>query len=276
MWTVQLTGEKTGFGLGFFVDEYAGHKAVHHRGAVYGFSSAIYVLPDAGIAVVVLCNEDLARGPVSRIVYTALDAMLEAKLGQKPEARLQAMRLDAAELAKFVGDYESPGYWAEIRVVDGRLRANISGQIARLTPVGPRRFEADGYCVHRAPVEFLQDEDEKIVDFKALEQTFRRVDPKRKGSIPEVWRRYLGSYGPDFIPLIVSERNGRLYAMTENLMDYRLTPVTGSVFELPKGLYEDEYAVFHLDENGRAHRVEWANVPLRRREPVAATDAEGP
>lgn len=270
MWTPQLTKEKKGFGLGFLVGEFAGHKSVQHTGAVYGFTCSIVVLPKAGIAVIVLCNDDIALGPVVRISHAALEAMLEAKLGQKPPAKPAPVALDRAQLSALTGDFESPSYWAEIRLVDDRLQASISGQTMTLVPIEPLRFEADGLRVHREPVHFLRDEQQNIVGFTALEQTFTCVKPAERRDIPEPWRGYLGSYGPDYIPLIVSQRNGRLYAMAENVMDYRLTPLNRFVFKLSKGLYEDEYLVFHVGPDGRAHSVDLANITLRRQEPPLA------
>jgi hypothetical protein len=64
--------------------------------------------------------------------------------------------------------------------------------------------------------------------------------------------------------LIVSERHGHLYAMTENEYDNRLTPLNQTVFKMPPGLYTDEQLVFQLDRNGRPHTAVLANMPLKR------------
>ena len=68
MFTPQLTAEPTGYGLGFAVGEFRGHRVVRHTGAVYGFTSSLTLLPDERLAVVVLANEDIATGPVARLV----------------------------------------------------------------------------------------------------------------------------------------------------------------------------------------------------------------
>ncbi len=71
--------------------------------------------------------------------------------------------------------------------------------------------------------------------------------------------------GPDFIPLIVSERHGHLYAMTENMVDYRLTPLNRHVCTLPPGMYVNEQIVFLTGPEGRAHAVNFASMILPRR-----------
>ena len=65
--------------------------------------------------------------------------------------------------------------------------------------------------------------------------------------------------------LVVSERHGHLYAMTENMVDYRLTPMNRNVCALPPGMYADEQVVFLTGADGRPHRVSFANMLLRRR-----------
>jgi len=274
MGTIQLTKERSAYGLGFHVATLDGHKMLHHAGAVYGFSSSIVILPDEGIAVVVLCNEDIARGPVGRISEAALSLMLEAKLGQGLPARPATVSLSREELAAMAGPYESASYWAELRVVEGTLEANVSGQPMTLRPVGPLEFEADGQYVARERIKFVRDDQGRITGFSALEQNFKRIDPRRRRPIPEAWEAFLGSYGPEFIPLVVSQRHGRLYAMTENMFDYRLTPVNQLVFRMPPGLYTNEYVVFVPDAEGRVRRVNLANVTLERLELSVARRSE--
>ena len=53
--------------------------------------------------------------------------------------------------------------------------------------------------------------------------------------------------------------------MTEYEFDNRLTPLTGTVFQMPPGLYVDEQLVFQTDRSGKPHTAVLANMPLRRR-----------
>ena len=81
---------------------------------------------------------------------------------------------------------------------------------------------------------------------------------------PNEWAQHLGTYGPEWIPLVITERNSQLHAMTENMLDYRLTPLNRHVFALPPGLYTDERVLFDPGKDGLTHSVTFANMDLRR------------
>jgi len=265
MFTPQLAKTTNGFGLGFSVGNFRQHKTVSHMGAVYGFTSALTAIPHHKVGVVVLCNDDIVVGPVRKLNNTALGLMLEAKIGETMPAPASPLKLPAAELNAFTGDYESESFWAKIEMSGSALQANISNQRMVLTATEPLRFEGHGRLAHQSPFVFQKDAAGRAESFTALGQSFRRVDSKATQEIPGAWRKYLGSYGPSFIPLIISARHGHLYAMTENEFDYRLTPLTPTVFKMPPGLYLDEQLVFQLDAMSRVHSAVLANMPLRRR-----------
>ena len=83
MFVPQLTSEATGYGLGFGVNRYRGHKTVQHMGAVYGFTTSMVVLPKERIGVIVLSNCDIAVAPVRRLAEAALDVLLDAVANEK-------------------------------------------------------------------------------------------------------------------------------------------------------------------------------------------------
>lgn len=263
MFKVQCGGDKGSFGLGFATGVFADLPVVSHNGAVYGFSASMTAIPSKKLGVVVLANQDIAAGAVKAIHDAAMWALLETKEGMNPPAAPQAIQLTAAQIDALVGDYESGGYWAKIEIKNGKLHLNISSQPLELTALQPLRCLADGAFSHRAPVVFTADASGKAAGFTAMNQRFQRV-PDSPPPAPESWKPLLGVYGPDFIPLIVSIRHGRLYAMTENMVDYRLTPVNRQVFALPAGMYADEHLVFNFDPAGNVVGANLANMILRR------------
>ena len=265
MFRPQLTGDSTGFGLGFSVGNYRDHTTAQHMGAVYGFTTSMVVLPREKVGAVVFTNEDIAVGSVQRLMAAALDAVLEGKTGEKPPEKPDTVELESAELDQLTGDYESQSYWAEISVQGGKLKAVISGQPIELAATSETSFRASGRFVHDAPVTFERDGNGKVMGFTALRQKFQRVNSQKPSAPPSAWNEFVGSYGPSFIPLIVSIRHGHLYAMTENEFDYRLTPVNRTVFRMPPGLYDDEHLVFEQDAHGKVHSVILANMTLPRR-----------
>jgi serine beta-lactamase-like protein LACTB len=263
MFTPQLTKETNGFGLGFSVGSVRGHKTVSHMGAVYGFTSMVIGVPRHKLGVVVLCNDDIVTAAVRRLALNALGAMLEAKTGETTPVKPR-IDLAAADLAAFVGEYESESWWAEVKAAARGLEMNVSGQRLTLTPVEPLQFEANGRLAWDAPVTFVRDAAGKVTGFSALGQKFRRVVHPVAAPIPPDWKKFLGVYGPDFIPLIITARHGHLYAMVENEYDNRLTPLNRTVFKMPPGMYVDEQLVFQTDARGRVHTAVLANMPLER------------
>jgi CubicO group peptidase (beta-lactamase class C family) len=263
MCTPQLTSDDTGFGLGFSVNKYRGHRTVQHMGAVYGFTSSIVVLPQRRLAVIVLSSQDIGIGPVQRISNAALDQLLWLSTGEAP-AKQASIKMSPDDLKRLTGDYESTSYWARVFVEDGRLRAEISRQLFDLAPVEPLKFLADGQLAFAAPMNFDAAESGKVESFTAFRQKFRRVNEKEAVQAPKEWKRFVGSYGPSFIPWIVSVRRGQLYAMTENEFDYRLIPVARNVFRMSPGMYDEEAVVFPDDDSAECGSVLFAGMRLPR------------
>ncbi len=287
MMKVQLTDQSNGFGLGFSLGTHQGLRTFGHMGAVYGFTSALLAVPEHQVAAIVLANDDIAIGAVRRLTTLSMDKLLESKSGLKPTEEtvspLDLTGLPIAYLKQFEGEYESQSYWANLREVEGRIQAVISRQPMVFTPVQSKNdtptFEARGRLSPGSSVVFqVRSEDStsvagagasagEVLGFTWMNQTFRRVPTGEPPPIPPAWESYLGRYGPNFIPLIVSVRNGHLYAMIENEFDNRLTPLTDNVFQLPPGMYVDEHLVFHPDRRGRINRISLGTIPLLRQRP---------
>jgi CubicO group peptidase (beta-lactamase class C family) len=249
--------EKGAFGLGFALGEWRGRKTVGHGGAVYGHSTAVTFLPTEKIGVIVLCNEDIANGRTQHLANLALSLMLEAKLGEKPPAA----SAETTDLATLAGAWESQSFWLEI-AADGKS-GNYATQPCKLSAAGAASFTLRSRIHDDAPVVIERDAAGKPTVLVQGVQRFTRVPAGRR--IPDEWRAFLGSYGPEFIPLIVHEKHGGLYATTENMVDYRLTPLNRHTFTLPVGMYVDEQAVFLAGKDGKPWAVNFASMILPRR-----------
>jgi CubicO group peptidase (beta-lactamase class C family) len=130
------------YGLGFFLQDYAGHKLVWHAGDIDGMASALALVPDEHLAVVALSNMNENRAPEG-VVFEVLQAYLglphrdvSAALHayiHEEEARSEAAsrRIAAAgragsqpahPLADYAGSYSDPFYGtARIAQEDGHL-----------------------------------------------------------------------------------------------------------------------------------------------------------
>jgi len=260
----QLIDDNTGFGLGFYVGDFRGRKTLQHGGAVYGFSTVIIAIPEERIAVLVLSNADIASAPVRRLADASLNLLIKKLRGEAPPEPPKVVELESEQLAKFAGEYESESYWASLKVEGDKLVGTLSGQPLSFRATGPLRFLARGRMMNDTPFEFETAEDGTIKGFTAAGQEFTRV-AEISPEPPAAWSGFVGVYGPEFIPLVVSVRNGHLYGAIENEYEYRLKPVDRVTFALPPGMYSDEQLVFQIDSAGKATGAIMANQYLSRR-----------
>jgi serine beta-lactamase-like protein LACTB len=264
MFQSQAPQDRINYGLGFVTSKFREHASVGHMGAVYGFTSSLLIIPQHKVSVVVLASDDVIGGTVTKLAEAALESLLHLKCGEPLREDQKIAVLSAEELQAYAGDYESESYWAKIEARGDRLWANISGQEFEVTPTEIDRFLGDGQAAANVAWNFERDAAGKVCGFNTMFQNFVRVDPATVKEIPKAWHDFLGAYGPKFIPLVVSVRHGHLYAMTENMFDYRLTPLNQTSFHLPTGMYLGEQLVFQRDENGRVHSAVLANMKLKK------------
>ena len=146
-----------GYGLGFYVASYRGHRMVRHGGAIDGYLAWFSLLPDARLGVVVLSN--LSGGnPVPRLVTLNLyDRLLglaplpwaerrrQAERARKIAAQAADIKEPAAParppafaLPAYGGSYEHPAYGV-IRISVGQ-----EGLVGRFNHIGFRLAHLDG------------------------------------------------------------------------------------------------------------------------------------
>lgn len=261
MFKPQFTEQDNGFGLGFVVGKFRQHPALGHSGAVYGYSTSLTLLPEAKVAAVVLANEDIASGRVAAIREGALNLLLEGKHGEQPPA--PEPDFEISDLSRFTGEFQSESFWAKLEVRNGQLVGDLSGQPTRFRTVAENRFLTNSRITFDGPVTFETKDGGPITGFRSGNQFYRRVG--NETPIPDSWRNHLGSYGHAFIPLIVTERHGHFYVMTENMVDYRLTPVNSHTFALPPGMYVNEHLVFLSAAAGPTPRIDFCSMFFNRR-----------
>jgi CubicO group peptidase (beta-lactamase class C family) len=260
MWKPQLVPDGA-FGLGFALGKFREHPSVGHNGAVFGHSTALSYLPGTRLGVVVIGNEDIVNARIGKLANLALSLMLERKTGEKPPAPPVPVQLSDKELEVYAGPYESRSFWCELSVKNGRLEGNYASQPCVMVPTGKDTFILNSRIHDDVPIKFTVTGGS--AQFSAGVQMFTRGGLKRPG-IPAEWRRFVGSYGPKFIPIVVHEKFGHLYATTENMVDYRMTPVNRHTFLLPPGMYDDEHAVFLTNADGTVHSLNFCNMILPR------------
>lgn len=136
-----------GYALGFDIRDYRGHKVVMHTGGLPGYVSRVAMIPDAGVGVVVLTNQE-SGAAFDSIAFHILDHYLAAPAFdwidgyKKVEARVEATDEDARKrstasrdtssrpslaLAKYAGTYRDAWY-GDVIVAEqgGRLEIRFS------------------------------------------------------------------------------------------------------------------------------------------------------
>jgi len=252
------------YGMGFFLEQYRGHKMVAHGGNLDGFSANLAFLPNDGIGVIVLSNLD-GTGLPGAITYNIFDRLLG--LDQAPwserylkmETKFREAEQEAKnkgyvphktgthpshDLANYVGDYGNPGYGTVSVIPDGqgfKLKVNlITVQVAHL--------HYDVFQVPDAPfdpfakmkVEFFTDANGDIASLSLPLETnvkdivFTRLPDKQLSD-----RTFIEAFtGPYEIPgsptpLTVSLRGDHtLVVINPGSPDVELLPKRGTTFDL--------------------------------------------
>lgn len=139
MWTpATLADDRSArYGYGWWVGECRGHRAVEHYGSLPGYATYLLALPEDGILVVVLSNDQAAVNRVERLAVEIAGTALGDPY--RPPAPVP---LSAPELGRFAGSYRSrDGSVLTLTVDGGRLTLRTSaGDRFVLRPDSSREF----------------------------------------------------------------------------------------------------------------------------------------
>jgi hypothetical protein len=136
-----------GYALGLRVNDYRGRKLVNHTGGLLGYVSRVVMVPELGLGVAVLTNQESDEA-YNSVIYAVLDQAMGAapydwagaylKVRDRSRARSadalkkETSKRDAAlrpslPLAEYAGDYADAWYGPIVVTVEGE------GEAARLT-----------------------------------------------------------------------------------------------------------------------------------------------
>jgi hypothetical protein len=142
-----------GYGLGWFISNYRGHRRVSHGGGIDGFTAQTSLFPDDGLGVVVLANmngtalpEMLTRHAADRVLGLTpidwsgeeLDKKVKGKAATKQaKTKKNLVRKSgttpAHKLQEYAGEYEHPGYGRlHVELRDGKLAVRYNDIEAEL------------------------------------------------------------------------------------------------------------------------------------------------
>jgi CubicO group peptidase (beta-lactamase class C family)/D-alanyl-D-alanine dipeptidase len=257
MWTPQFVvpdaahpeRSKSGYGLGFTIEEWEGRRRVGHDGAIYGFSTVLALLPEDHVGVAAVASLDVAHGTVVKIANEALRALLaEAKHHEwTPPAPTKPLPRELVR--SLAGLYATPDGKSkvELREQQGELWLQSGSTRSRIRAVDGGGYVLDDRIESGRPVELYQ----PGPLMKLGDTNYTRVhswdDEPRPPPPPPEMAGLIGEYGFDHNTLFVFEKEGQLHALIEWFFDYPLTRHEGGdVYDFPSsGLYLNESIVFH-------------------------------
>jgi CubicO group peptidase (beta-lactamase class C family)/D-alanyl-D-alanine dipeptidase len=248
MWTLP-EGTSRGCGLGFFVAELDGQRRVGHDGAVYGFASALRALPDAGLAVAVVCTKDFGNDVSEAIADRALRAALAARRGETLPAATFPTPIGAEVARALAGRYHSGPNRVELLARGDELHLDPSrGQRTRMRrdPTTDAALVADDVLGIGAPRWTIRDDG----TFHDGRTTFVR-DETPPAEPPAELLPLLGEYGWDHNVLVVYEDHGRLATLIEWVVRDIPTREAADRYRYASGMYGGDQLVFERDERGR-------------------------
>lgn len=262
MWKPQLLppGTQNGFGIGFHVSRFLGHRLVGHDGAVYGFATTLAALPDEKLGTVVVTTMDSANAVTDHIVNEALHLMLCQREHQPLPALKTTLPVSAEETRRLAGRYGAASDGVDLIGKGGQLflLPLAGGNELRLRQLGAGLI-TDGRLGYGLKVEPLKDAIK--IDGKVL----RRISASKPKPAAGEWKGLIGEYGWPYDTLYILEKDGRLTALIEWYEYDPLTEESPTAFAFPKhGLYDGERAIFSRNSSGFATQVQVSGVVFRR------------
>ena len=262
MWTPQFAkpGEKSGFGIGFYISQLDGHRVVEHGGAIYGFATQAAALPDDKLGVVAVTTMDSSNAVTSHVAEMALRLMLAAKENRALPEIAETSAIPPERVRQLEGHYGTGDSAVNLIATNGELylRRVAGGEQVRLRQSGDSLIEDDrlGYGLQVSPV---------ANGIRVQDRLLERVSLDEPPAIPSRWKGLIGEYGWDYDKLYIFEENGKLSALIEWFDFAPLAEVTSDVFDFPhSGLYDGEQAVFTRDASGQATQVKASGVIFKR------------
>lgn len=184
------------YGLGWFLEEYAGRKIVAHTGGVNGFVTSVCLVPEENLGIVVLTNTD-ANGFYEALRNEIEDAFLGLPYRNYSNVYLQYHLNEENEKAKqykatrdtiamhnktalplnaYTGEYVHSVYGKmNIRIEDHQLIMRFEhhkGRYGTLEPLGGNRF----FCIYNDPLYGMKKLEFTVAGNKVKSLTVRVAD----------------------------------------------------------------------------------------------------
>ena len=271
------SGESIGYGYGWGLWEYAGHRVIEHSGGIHGYLSDAVRVPDAGLYVAALSNNPTR--PPGDLVHQTMGILLGHPLDARP-----AVELPSTTLEEYVGVYQigdDPEDVRIVRVEDGKLTTQRRGgeMLAPRFSARDEIYYADDAATRIA---FVRDEAGRVTGMRAARsmgpaevavKTDRPVPAARQAADPAslppgLYDEMVGEYAMGASATLAIRREGdRLVAQVTGQPPIELQPESADRF-FTVGV--DAVLLVQRDGSGRIEALELHQsgrvIPLPRRD----------
>jgi hypothetical protein len=247
-------GESTGYGYGWFISNFRGHRCIEHGGGINGFSTYAMALPDDNIYIAILTNSAIeGRNPESRAVR-----IVELILGL-PAVERKPVKLSDSELDALVGVYENQDGEARYITHEGEqlFSQRAGGTKYPILSLSPTDFFFANFpnIIHfrqnsQGKIDGLRFES-RIGPAEIYKRTDKPFPAARKEIIldPKFLDRYKGEYElmPGF-SIVITNEAGHLMIQATGQLKFELFAESETNFFLKM---VDAQIVFDLDGSGK-------------------------
>jgi len=255
----------TGYGMGWFVQEYRGHYLVQHGGNIDGYSALVALFPLDHVGMVMVTNQNGAALPGLVLRHAADHIFHDSTIDWNSQALARRDRARAAQkeaeakkasvrvpnthpsypLADYVGEYADSGYGTLHITMDGNHLVATYHDI----PTALEHWHYDVFNGTRnandptfedMKYQFRNDLEGNVAEVRAPFEpnvdpiVFRRL-PDARLSDPAFLQRFAGRYALANDTLTISLQGSALIAVVGSQPPYQLVPKRGTEFTL-KGL----------------------------------------
>ena len=248
-------GESTGYGYGWFIADFAGHRSIEHGGGINGFTTHEMTFPEDRIFIAILTNSSIgARAPEPSAVKIAW-LTLGLPEPERKVAAVSAKDLDAVA-GVYMNDRRDEYYFS--RAGDKLFAQRKGGAKTELLSASPVEFFLKD---NPARFTFVKAEGGQVTGLRIKSrigpaQIFTRTDkplPKERQAIhldPSLYDRLTGDYelAPNFV-ITILRRGDKLISQATGQTEVELFPESETRFFLK---VVDAQVDFTLDASGRA------------------------
>ena len=249
--------ERTAYGLTFRLQPYKGVLRVGHAGNISTFTSTFEMVPDGGMAIILVSNHNGFDG--GTVAKGIIDQLLDPP-AERPQPR--AVEHDTSLWPTFVGEYAGgvTGL-AVIEEVDQRLTLTLNGDTIPLSPMREDLYSGTRQESGRpVAVGFIFEDQEDVEHILVDSWPCRRISRDGLESpASSTWGAYGGTYAGSGTLTVRIDGEELLVHSEWNDEEKVYVPISNTLFASDWGLIE-----FQVEEDGTVSSLLSGGVTLTR------------